>query len=110
MRVFRGVVPDYIIVSKYTLPGTHARQAAAASSFGFSRITTTASTGMISSAGMPMETALVRLSLARTMVLQGDVEDAELQLATAGRVFSQAQARFLMQQCEHPLQESRQPP
>ena len=59
---------------------------------------------------MPMESALVRLSLARAMARQGDVEGAELQLAAAGRVFGQARAGFYIKQCERLLQESKQPP
>jgi len=59
---------------------------------------------------MPMESALVRLSLARAMTHQGDLEDAELQLSAAYRVFEQARARFFMQQCERLRQGSRQPP
>jgi DNA-binding winged helix-turn-helix (wHTH) protein len=59
---------------------------------------------------MPMETALVRLSLVRSMARQGDVEGAELQLAAASRVFGQARARFFMKQCEHLLQDIRHKP
>lgn len=59
---------------------------------------------------MPMESALVRVSLARAMAYQGDVEGAELQLAAANRIFGKAQAGFYLRQCERVLQESKQPP
>jgi hypothetical protein len=36
---------------------------------------------------MPMESALLRLSLAGAMARQGDIEDADLQLANARRSF-----------------------
>ena len=54
---------------------------------------------------LPIESAVVRMRLAKTMAQQGDREGAELELGTALRTFETTQARWYLQMCNNLLQE-----
>ena len=54
---------------------------------------------------LPIESAVVRMRLAKTMAQQGDREGAELELGTARRTFETTQARWYLNMCNNLLQE-----
>jgi DNA-binding winged helix-turn-helix (wHTH) protein len=56
---------------------------------------------------LPVESALVRISLARALLQQGDADGAEMELTAAKRVFVRAQASLYLNMCESLLQQSR---